>query len=72
MKKQDIAKRIARQSGMSRAEAADRMDRVVHQILARLRKGGKTSLPGLGTFSKDGNGCALFEREGGGVGSPKN
>jgi len=54
MKKQEIAKRIARQSGVSRAEAADQVDRAVHRILADLRRGGKTSLPGLGTFTKDG------------------
>ena len=71
MKKQDIAKRIARQSGVSRAEAADRIDRVVHQILADVRRGRKTTLPGLGTFSQDGNGRALFEREGGGDGAPQ-
>jgi nucleoid DNA-binding protein len=65
MKKQDIAKRIARQSGVSRAEAADRVDGVVNQILAALRGGRKTCLPGLGTFSQDGDGHALFEREGG-------
>jgi nucleoid DNA-binding protein len=66
MKKQDIAKRIARQSGVSRAVAADRLDRVVNQILADLRQGRKTSLPGLGTFSQDGDGRALFERDRGG------
>jgi nucleoid DNA-binding protein len=65
MKKQDIAKRIARQSGVSRAVAADRLDRVVNQILADLRRGRKTSLPGLGTFSQDADGRALFERDGG-------
>ena len=64
MKKQDIAKRIARQSGVSRAVAADRLDRVVNQILADLRQGRKTSLPGLGTFSRDGDGRALFEHDG--------
>jgi nucleoid DNA-binding protein len=72
MKKQDIAKRIARQSGVSNGQAADRVDRVVHQILADLRKGRKTSLPGLGTFSRDGNGLDLFEREGGADGTPQN
>ena len=51
MKNPDIAKRMARQSGVSRAEAADRVDRVVHQILSNLRQGRKSSLPGLGTFS---------------------
>lgn len=54
MKKQDIATRIARQSGVSRAQAADRVDRAVHQILADLRKSGKISLPGLGTLTQDG------------------
>jgi nucleoid DNA-binding protein len=64
MKKQDIAKRIARQSQVSRAAAADRVDSVVNQILADLRRGRKTSLPGLGTFSQDGDGRALFEPDG--------
>ena len=66
MKKQDIAKRIARQSHVSRAAAADRVDRVVNQILVDLRRGRKTILPGLGTFSQDGDGRALFERDGSG------
>ena len=66
MKKQDIAKRIARQSHVSRAADADRVDRVVNQILVDLRRGRKTILPGLGTFSQDGDGRALFERDGGG------
>jgi nucleoid DNA-binding protein len=66
MKKQDIAKRIARQSGVSRAAAADRVDGVVNQILADMRRGRKTNLPGLGTFSRDGDGRARFERDGGG------
>jgi nucleoid DNA-binding protein len=69
MKKQDIAKRIARQFGVSRAAAADRVDGVVNQILADLRRGRKTSLPGLGTFSQDGDGCALFVRDRGSHGA---
>ena len=71
MKKQDIAKRIARQTGVSRAAAADRVDGVVNQILADLRRGRKTSLPGLGTFSQDGDGRALFERDGSGDDTPQ-
>lgn len=71
MKNQDIVKRIARQSGVSRGEAADRVDGVVHQLVADLRRGKKTSLPGLGTFSQDEEGHALFEREGGGDGPPQ-
>jgi nucleoid DNA-binding protein len=69
VKKQDIANQIARQSGVTRAIAADRVDRVFNQILSDVRRGGwKTWLPGLGTFSHDSDGCSLFERQwGGGV-----
>jgi nucleoid DNA-binding protein len=65
MKKSDIAKRMARRSGVSQAEAADRLDRVVHQILADLRKGKETALPGLGKFWTGPNGRPAFQREGG-------
>jgi len=50
MKKIDITRRIARRSKLSRAAAADQLDRVVHRILKNLRKGKAVSLPGLGTF----------------------
>src|SRR5262245_13002308 len=56
MKKPDIAKRIAKQSRVTEAEAADRLDRMVHHILSNLRKGKETPLPGLGalTLGRDG------------------
>jgi nucleoid DNA-binding protein len=68
MKNQDIAQQIARQSGVSCAAAADRVDGVIYQILADLRHGRKISLPGLGTFSQDKRGGSLFKfkREGAG------
>jgi len=50
MRKTHLAGRLARQSGVSKAEAADRLDRVVHQIISKLRKGHAASLPGLGEF----------------------
>jgi len=50
MKKTDLAARLARSSRISPAEAADRLDRVVHDILKHLKKGENASLPGLGTF----------------------
>jgi nucleoid DNA-binding protein len=65
MKKPDIAKRIARQSGLTQAEAADRLDRVIHEILADLRKGTPAALPGLGRFVQGPDGKVLFEPEGG-------
>lgn len=62
MKKIDIARRLARESGVTRAEAADRVDRVVHQILSNLRRGRAAKLPGLGAFTPSPEG-ARFERE---------
>ena len=50
MKKPQIARKLAKRSGISRAEAADELDRVVHEILSNLRSGQPAPLPGLGTF----------------------
>ena len=48
MKKSDVARRLARQTGVSPAEAADRLDEVVHGIFSQLRRRGEAELPGLG------------------------
>ncbi len=56
---------MARQSGGSQAEAADRLDRVVHQILSGLRRGKETPLPGLGRFLPGRGGRVAFRPEGG-------
>jgi nucleoid DNA-binding protein len=50
MRKTQLAGQLARQSGVTKAEAADRLDRVVHQIVTNLRKGRVANLPGLGQF----------------------
>ena len=50
MKKNELAGRLARRTGLSRAAAADRLDGVVHDILTSLRQGHAAQLPGLGTF----------------------
>ncbi len=63
MKKPEIAKRLVRQSGESRGEAADRVDRVVHQIVSKLRRGEEAPLPGLGKFTVGKDGRVAFERE---------
>ncbi|MGA2132253.1 MAG: HU family DNA-binding protein [Bryobacteraceae bacterium] len=63
MRKAEIAKRLARQSGVTNAEAADQIDRVVHQILTKLRKGQSAPLPGLGRFRPGPKGIYRFERE---------
>jgi len=51
MKKQDLAARLARKARLSRAAAADRLDRFIHDIIAELRSGKPVSLPGLGTIT---------------------
>jgi nucleoid DNA-binding protein len=63
MKKPEIARKMARRAGVSAGEAADRLDRVVSQVLTRLRKGKDAALPGLGTFSHGKDGRLAFERE---------
>ncbi|HEY1339680.1 MAG TPA: HU family DNA-binding protein [Bryobacteraceae bacterium] len=65
MKKPEIAKRLARHSGVSQGEAADRLDRVVRDILSRIRRGQEAPLPGLGRFRQGPDGTITFEREGG-------
>ncbi len=50
MDKDDLTRKLARRTRSSKAEAADELDRLVHQILARLRRGQRVRLPGLGTF----------------------
>jgi len=61
MKKADIAKRMARQAGVSPAEAADRLDGVVRQIVADLRHGRESAFPGLGRFRPGPGGKLIFE-----------
>ena len=63
MKKSEMAKRLARQVGVSKAEAADQLDHVVHQILTKLRKGQAAPFPGLGRFTVGPNGLLQFEKE---------
>jgi len=51
MKKFELATRLARKRKISKPEAADRLDEVVHGILSKLRRGKSAAIPGLGTFS---------------------
>jgi len=63
MKKPEIAKRLAKQVGVSNAEAADQLDRVVHDILSKLRKGKTASFPGMGHFTPGPKGSFQFKKE---------
>jgi nucleoid DNA-binding protein len=61
MKTSEFTKRLAKKSKLSQAAAADQLDRVVNEILHRVRKGQPASLPGLGTFSLGQEGDSGFE-----------
>ena len=50
MNKSELATRLAKQTHLSKAEAADQLDRVVHEIVFNLRKGKPARFPGLGSF----------------------
>ena len=63
MKKPEIATKMARQSGGTRGEAADRLDRMVQEILDGVRQGKETRLPGLGSFRPGADGRVAFQRE---------
>lgn len=61
MKKIGLTRRLARQAGVSRAVAADQLDRAVHDILRKLRKGRTVVLPGLGILSPGKKSAIQFE-----------
>lgn len=63
MKKPEIASKLARRSGVTRGEAADQLDKVVHRILTNLRKGHSAQFPGLGKFTPMPDGEIVFETE---------
>ena len=65
MKKQQFAARLARHERLSQSAAADQLDRVIHDILKRLKKGEAVSLPGLGTFLPGKKPLFRFESRGG-------
>jgi nucleoid DNA-binding protein len=53
MKKQQLARRLAKESHITTAAAADQLDGVLLDILKRVRSGHSASFPGLGTFRPD-------------------
>ena len=48
MKRDELARALARERHLSRAAARDRVDELVHKILKSLRKGEPVELPGVG------------------------
>jgi len=50
MKKLELAKTLARETGVPPETAADAMDSAVNQLLRSLRQGQAAHLPGLGSI----------------------
>ena len=48
MKRKELAKTLARQTGLSASAARNELDELVHNILDKLRQGRPVTLPGLG------------------------
>jgi nucleoid DNA-binding protein len=48
MKREELARTLARQTNLSRAAARDEVDELVHRILKTLRKGETVEFPGVG------------------------
>lgn len=48
MKREEIAKKLAQETGLSDSKARNEVDELVHEILQKLRKGHKVRLPGVG------------------------
>jgi nucleoid DNA-binding protein len=48
MKRDEIAKKLARKTGLTDSAARNEVDDLVHNILNKLRKGQQVKLPGVG------------------------
>lgn len=63
MKKEQLARRLAKECHVSPAAAADQLDRIVSDLLQRVRRGESASLPGLGTFQSGSQKEFHFDRD---------
>jgi nucleoid DNA-binding protein len=63
MNKAELATKLAKQAHLLEAEAADQLDRVVHEIVFNLRKVKSARLPGLGSFRPGAKGIIRFDEE---------
>jgi nucleoid DNA-binding protein len=63
MRKQELARQLARKTGVSRAEAADQVDRMVNEVLMKLRNGQGADWPGMGKFSLNAQGRIEFRQD---------
>jgi len=52
MKREELASTLARQERLSKGDAQDRVDKVVHRILKKLKSGRSVKLPGVGKLKR--------------------
>jgi nucleoid DNA-binding protein len=64
MEKKDFTKKFAQRTRSTSAEAADQVDRVVNDLLRRLRAGKTASLPGFGSLLPEGDVKPQIQRRG--------
>jgi nucleoid DNA-binding protein len=48
MKREKLAKTLARETGLSKSAARNEVDELIHNILHKLRQGRPVKLPGVG------------------------
>jgi nucleoid DNA-binding protein len=60
MRKDELTLKLARSAQLTPAEAADRLDDVVHDILKKLRQGKEATMPGLGKLIPAANNTVRF------------
>lgn len=46
-----VIRQLAKKSSVTQAEAADQIDRYIHDVLQKLRKGQRVPVPGVGVIS---------------------
>ncbi len=63
MNKRDLAAKLARSARLPKAAAADEVDRLVHQMLLKLRSGQTAPVPGVGTLVRDPKGGTRLKPE---------
>jgi nucleoid DNA-binding protein len=63
MKKEQVARKLAKGSRMTAGAAADQVDRILSDLQKRVRKGKSASLPGLGTFRSGRKQDFQFDKE---------
>jgi nucleoid DNA-binding protein len=52
VKKNTFARRLAKESHVTTAQAADKIDKLVSRILKELKEGQTVSVPGVGEFKR--------------------